>query len=238
MLRTRSVRLSRIGPCVLRLRASAQPQDAGSDPAQPDGARAQHPRLCDGGGHPAHGRALGLRAASLFAAAPRSDGSRHGVHLSDSGCSGVVWPRPCADARPARLGDHGGHVPAGAAVLPAVATMGAYSAADRTSLHGLYPRLRLSICTQSRRLVERPHSVERERRTMTNANEFRSGKTHRDENFPVASWLIQPRHRTLILAFYAFVRCADDIADHATLSASEKLNLLDRLEQDPVSYTH
>jgi squalene synthase HpnC len=36
----------------------------------------------------------------------------------------------------------------------------------------------------------------------------------------------------LILAFYAFVRCADDIADHATLSVSEKLNLLDRLEQD------
>jgi squalene synthase HpnC len=66
---------------------------------------------------------------------------------------------------------------------------------------------------------------------MTNANEFRSGKTHRDENFPVASWLIQPRHRTLILAFYEFVRCADDIADHPTLSAQEKLNLLDRLEQ-------
>jgi squalene synthase HpnC len=67
---------------------------------------------------------------------------------------------------------------------------------------------------------------------MTDASVFRSGKTHRDENFPVASWLIQPRHRTLILTFYAFVRCADDIADHPTLSASEKLNLLDRLEQD------
>jgi squalene synthase HpnC len=67
---------------------------------------------------------------------------------------------------------------------------------------------------------------------MTNANEFRSGKTHRDENFPVASWLIHPRHRALILAFYEFVRCADDIADHATLSAEEKVNLLDRLEQD------
>jgi len=67
---------------------------------------------------------------------------------------------------------------------------------------------------------------------MTDASVFRSGKTHRDENFPVASWLIQPRHRTLILAFYAFVRCADDIADHAMLSSSEKLNLLDRLEQD------
>jgi len=67
---------------------------------------------------------------------------------------------------------------------------------------------------------------------MTNANEFQSGKGHRDENFPVASWLIHPRHRALILAFYEFVRCADDIADHATLSAQEKVNLLDRLEQD------
>jgi squalene synthase HpnC len=123
-------------------------------------------------------------------------------------------------------------VPAGAAVLPAVAAMGAFSASDRDSLHGLYPRLRLSICTQSRRLMERPHSVERERRTMTDASVFRSGKTHRDENFPVASWLIHPRHRTLILAFYEFVRCADDIADHPTLSAQEKLSLLDRLEQD------
>jgi hydroxysqualene synthase len=67
---------------------------------------------------------------------------------------------------------------------------------------------------------------------MTDASVFRSGKTHRDENFPVASWLIHPRHRTLILAFYEFVRCADDIADHPSLSAQEKLNLLDRLEQD------
>jgi len=67
---------------------------------------------------------------------------------------------------------------------------------------------------------------------MTNATVFRSGKTHRDENFPVASWLIHPRHRTLILAFYEFVRSADDIADHPSLSAQEKLNLLDRMEAD------
>ena len=33
---------------------------------------------------------------------------------------------------------------------------------------------------------------------------LRSGKGHRDENFPVASWLIQPRHRAAILAFYRF----------------------------------
>jgi len=48
----------------------------------------------------------------------------------------------------------------------------------------------------------------------------------------VASWLIQPRHRALILAFYNFVRTADDIADHATLEAAEKLRYLDLLEAD------
>src|SRR5258708_19293362 len=67
---------------------------------------------------------------------------------------------------------------------------------------------------------------------MTSASDLRSGKTHRDENFPVASWIIHPRHRALILAFYNFVRTADDIADHATLSAEEKLGYLDLLEPE------
>ncbi len=67
---------------------------------------------------------------------------------------------------------------------------------------------------------------------MTTASELRSGKTHRDENFPVASWIIHPRHRALILAFYNFVRTADDIADHATLGAQEKLAYLDLLETE------
>lgn len=67
---------------------------------------------------------------------------------------------------------------------------------------------------------------------MTTASELRSGKTHRDENFPVASWIIHPRHRALILAFYNFVRTADDIADHATLSAEDKLANLDLLEAE------
>ncbi len=62
------------------------------------------------------------------------------------------------------------------------------------------------------------------------AKNWRSGKGHRDENFPVASWLIHPRHRKVILAFYNFVRTADDIADHAALPAPEKLGLLHRLE--------
>jgi squalene synthase HpnC len=65
---------------------------------------------------------------------------------------------------------------------------------------------------------------------MNDASELRSGKGHRDENFPVASWLIAPRHRRAILAFYNFVRTADDIADHATLPPQEKLRLLDRLD--------
>ena len=67
---------------------------------------------------------------------------------------------------------------------------------------------------------------------MTNASEWRSGKGHRDENFPVASWIIHSRHRSLILAFYNFVRTADDIADHATLSGDEKLALLDLMEAE------
>ncbi len=58
----------------------------------------------------------------------------------------------------------------------------------------------------------------------------RSGKGHRNENFPVASRLIHRRHRPAILAFYEFVRTADDIADHAKLAPEEKLALLDRLE--------
>src|ERR1051325_983640 len=65
---------------------------------------------------------------------------------------------------------------------------------------------------------------------MTTASDLRSGKTHRDENFPVASWIIHPRHRAPILAFYDFVRTADDIADHPSLEAETRLKLLDELE--------
>ncbi len=60
--------------------------------------------------------------------------------------------------------------------------------------------------------------------------ELRSGKSHRDENFPVASHLIHPRHRGAILAFYEFVRIADDIADHPALAKADKLAHLDQLE--------
>ncbi len=62
---------------------------------------------------------------------------------------------------------------------------------------------------------------------MTSASELQSGKGHRDENFPVASVLIAPKHRPAILAFYRFARAADDIADHPTATPEEKLRLLE-----------
>jgi hydroxysqualene synthase len=77
-----------------------------------------------------------------------------------------------------------------------------------------------------------PHAKMNAAILMTSASELRSGKTHRDENFPVASWIIHPRNRALILAFYNFVRTADDIADHATLASDEKLRYLDLLEKE------
>jgi hydroxysqualene synthase len=64
---------------------------------------------------------------------------------------------------------------------------------------------------------------------MSEANALQSGKGHSDENFPVASFLIAPRYRPPILAFYRFVRFADDIADHATASPEDKLRLLEEM---------
>jgi len=65
---------------------------------------------------------------------------------------------------------------------------------------------------------------------MTTSAEFRSGKGSHDENFPVASVLVRKRHRPAVLAFYEFVRVADDIADHAGMKPDEKLARLDNLE--------
>jgi hydroxysqualene synthase len=59
--------------------------------------------------------------------------------------------------------------------------------------------------------------------------QLQSGKGHRDENFPVASFLIAPRHRPPVLAFYKFVRAADDVADNASAPPEEKLALLEQM---------
>ncbi len=65
---------------------------------------------------------------------------------------------------------------------------------------------------------------------MTSVSSLASGKDHRGENFPVASALIAPRHRLLVLAFYRVARMADDIADHPTAAPGEKLARLDAIE--------
>jgi hydroxysqualene synthase len=63
------------------------------------------------------------------------------------------------------------------------------------------------------------------------ASDLASGKGHKDENFPVASWLIRREHRAPILAFYRFARAADDVADHPTAPPDEKLRRLDEMER-------
>jgi squalene synthase HpnC len=57
-----------------------------------------------------------------------------------------------------------------------------------------------------------------------------SGKDHTGENFPVASHLIAPQHRGPIMAFYRVARMADDVADHPTAPAKEKLARLAAIE--------
>lgn len=62
---------------------------------------------------------------------------------------------------------------------------------------------------------------------MTDAAALSSGKGHHDENFPVASFLIAPQHRAPVLAFYNFVRAADDVSDSPTAPPDEKLRILE-----------
>ena len=57
-----------------------------------------------------------------------------------------------------------------------------------------------------------------------------SGKGAGDENFPVGSRLIRRAMRPHVMAFYAFARAADDIADDTDLSPDEKLRRLDLFE--------
>jgi hydroxysqualene synthase len=65
---------------------------------------------------------------------------------------------------------------------------------------------------------------------VTGSADFASGKGHRDENFPVASWLVRRELRAPILAFYRFARAADDVADHPHADARHKLDQLARME--------
>ena len=64
---------------------------------------------------------------------------------------------------------------------------------------------------------------------MSEAGDFRTGKGHKDENFPVASFILKPAHRAPIMTFYRFARTADDVADHALATPQDKLGLLEAM---------
>lgn len=66
---------------------------------------------------------------------------------------------------------------------------------------------------------------------VTSTIETPSGKGAREENFQVGSFLLPARLRPHVLAFYAFVRAADDVADNADLAPEDKLDRLARFEQ-------
>ncbi|MBY0354149.1 MAG: squalene synthase HpnC [Rickettsiales bacterium] len=72
-------------------------------------------------------------------------------------------------------------------------------------------------------------------RTMHHAAQYSAGyapgeKTHKDENFPVASYVIAKPYRQAVLAFYRFARAADDVADHPDLTEAQKIEQLDAFE--------
>lgn len=69
---------------------------------------------------------------------------------------------------------------------------------------------------------------------MSSVAELQSGKGHSDENFPVASFLLAPRNRAPVMAFYKFVRAADDVSDNAGALPAEKLRLLELMRQSLV----
>ncbi|CAA9224621.1 MAG: Squalene synthase, partial [uncultured Acetobacteraceae bacterium] len=56
-------------------------------------------------------------------------------------------------------------------------------------------------------------------------------RDHDEENFPTASLLLAPAQRARVMAFYRFVRTADDIADSPDLPPGPKLSRLDAMER-------
>lgn len=68
-----------------------------------------------------------------------------------------------------------------------------------------------------------------------NQNQAILGKTAKEENFPVGSFLIAKPLRPHVAAYYRFARAADDISDHPTLSPAEKVAGLKAMGRSLVS---
>ena len=160
-----------------------------------------------------------------------------GDGLSLAGDDRFVRLGHLADGRMDRLDHHGGDVPADLAFLPPVAALGAGTAFDRRRLCRLHVPIRHSALVGQGRHVEgpgprRPRTPEsRHEHDASNKGvaQLQSGKGHTDENFPVASVLIAPQYRPPVMAFYKFVRAADDVADNASAPPEEKLALLEQM---------
>src|SRR5207248_5309114 len=103
-------------------------------------------------------------------------------------------------------------VSARAALLSGFSVLGPRTSGDGRGVHGVHRAVRDGGVPRPRRDVEGPCPGENGR-VVTDASAFASGKGHQDENFPVASWLVRRQARAPILAFYRFVRAADDVAD-------------------------
>src|SRR5262249_18121615 len=176
------------------------------------------------------GGAFGLCAAALLSACAVGSDRRDGAGLSRASAAGYFRQRRGGRARGWTVGADVHRFPADVAVLLVVALMGLRAACYCLAVHALHPRFGPSIRARTGRHLEGAGAGQRVGAAMITPAEARSGKGHRDENFPVASPLIHPRHRPPLRAFYEFVRTADDIADHSALAPQEKLALLDRLE--------
>ena len=155
---------------------------------------------------------------------------RNGACLSCAATAGDLRGRNRAMAWHFHLGADGTQLWADTALLSRDVVLGHCAADDRAVVHVIHARFRLGFRAGTRWPVEGSRAGERLGDAMTAAETFRTGKGHRDENFPVASVLIRAVHRPAILAFYNFVRTADDIADHPTLPEEQKLAHLDALE--------
>ena len=107
------------------------------------------------------------------------------------------------------------------------AALGRAAARRRPHLCRLHAGFRLAACARPGRDVEGQDPGCQV--AMTALAEIQPSKGHTDENFPVASLIIAPRHRATILAFYRFARAADDVADHPRMDAQDKLRRLDDL---------
>lgn len=62
------------------------------------------------------------------------------------------------------------------------------------------------------------------------ASALAEGKTRQQESFPIA-WLVGAQRREPLLAYYAFARAGDDLADHRSLAPPAKLAALEALRQ-------